>query len=411
MAKKKNSAFLSKLAMGFIFVIVVIYAVYHLISLFNGDNIKTIEAGVTTHSVTVGASGYIFRDETLLTANNTGVVDYQVENGAKVSSGQKLASVYKGQGQLRESVLALDRQIALLEKSSLGTEPLDLSALRNEANDTYYKLMELLASGEAGQLSAQIEDIMVTLNRMSALTDDEASISSTLAALKKVRESLFSGEYDTGYAPSSGYFYYLADGYENLFTMQAANSLTEQSFYEMTSRLNDERKEVSARVFGKIADSSGWRFVVPLSAKDASLLELNSSFNVRFPENNFTTLPMTLEKKVVATEHEQVLCVFYCNRLPDNFSLERCQSVEVEVSSATGIYVPRTALTVVDGVRGVYVRRGGVVHFRSVEIVYQGADYCLVKENASEQGGYYALGVNELIIYEGKNLFDGRILE
>ncbi len=411
MAKKRSSSFLSKLAMGLIFAIAVVYAIYHLMSLFNGDAIKTIEAGVTTHTVTVGGSGYIFRDEVLLTADKTGVVDYEVSDGARVSAGQKLATVYQGDGQLREMVSALDRHIAVLERSALGTEPLDMGALRNEANDTYYKLMGMLSTGEAGQLSAQIEKIMVTLNRMSTMTDNEETVSKTLASMKKMREDMFEGEYDMGYAPSSGYFYYTADGYEGMFTSAAVEALSEESFYEMISKLDVSGGRVSQKVFGKMADSSGWRFVVPLSPKDAAALELEHTFNLSFPENNSTVLPMTLEKKVEASEHKQVLCVFYCNRLPQNFSLERCQSVKIEVSSAKGIYVPLSALATVDGVRGVYVRRGGVIHFRCVEIVYQSADYCLVAEKAVSQQGYAPLGVNELIIYEGKNLFDGRILE
>ena len=411
MAKKRNSAFLSRLAMGLIFVIAVVYAIYHLISLFSGDGINYIEAGVTNHTVTVGGSGYIFRDEVLLTADKTGVVDYEVSDGARVSSGQKVATIYQGEGQMREMVTALDRQIEVLERSTLGTEPLNMSTLRNEANNTYYKLMELLSTGEAGQLAAQIESMTVVLNRMSTMTDDEEAVSKTLASMKNMREDMFVGEYDTGYAPSSGYFYYTADGYENIFTTSAAQTLSEESFYGMISELDARGSKVSQRVFGKVADSSGWRFVVPLSPKDAAALELESTFNLSFPENNSTTLPMTLENKVEAKEHKQVLCVFYCNRLPENFGLERCQSVKIEVSTAKGIYVPRSALASLDGVRGVYVLRGGVVHFRCVEIVYQGIDYCLVAENAVPQQEYLPLSVKELIIYEGKNLFDGRILE
>lgn len=120
---------------------------------------------------------------------------------------------------------------------------------------------------------------------------------------------------------------------------------------------------------------------------------------------------MTLEKKILAKEHGQTLCVFYCNRLPSNFSFDRCQIIEIELSSSSGIYVPRSALTKVDGIRGVYVLRGSVVYFRCVEVVYDGDGYCLVAENADDTGEYYALGTNELVITEGRNLFHGRILK
>ena len=81
------------------------------------------------------------------------------------------------------------------------------------------------------------------------------------------------------------------------------------------------------------------------------------------------------------------------------------------MSTVSGIYVPRSALAKEDGFTGVYVLRGSVVHFRCAKIVYEGYDYCLVAENSPEEGGFYALGTNELIITNGKNLFDGRILD
>ena len=37
-------------------------------------------------------------------------------------------------------------------------------------------------------------------------------------------------------------------------------------------------------------------------------------------------------------------------------------------------------------------------------------DYCLVAENGEDDENYAYLGTNELIITNGKNLFDGRIL-
>jgi hypothetical protein len=193
--------------------------------------------------------------------------------------------------------------------------------------------------------------------------------------------------------------------------MEAAKNLSVESFKELTSVIDTKKDTVPDKVFGKIAKSAAWRFAVPLSAKDAQSFGEGDVCNIVFPTNNSTRVPMTLEKKIEYESGNGVVCVFYCNRLPDKFSFERCQSVEIEISSATGIYVPRSAIARVDGITGVYVRRGSVVHFRTVDIIYQGVDFCLVAEDSVDRGGYYALGNNELIICEGKNLFDGRILE
>ena len=63
-----------------------------------------------------------------------------------------------------------------------------------------------------------------------------------------------------------------------------------------------------------------------------------------------------------------------------------------------------------DGERGIYVLRGNVVRFRRIEIVYTGEDYYLVKSSV-EDTEYEYLQVNDLIILNGKNLFDGRVLD
>ena len=120
---------------------------------------------------------------------------------------------------------------------------------------------------------------------------------------------------------------------------------------------------------------------------------------------------MVLERRVLAYEQKSVLMVFACNKLPDNFSFERCMTAQIERSAVSGIYVPQSAVYKVDGVTGVYVLRGSVAHFRRIDIIYKGTDYFLVAERDDSDGRYYYLGSNELIITNGKNLFDGRIVE
>ena len=129
-----------------------------------------------------------------------------------------------------------------------------------------------------------------------------------------------------------------------------------------------------------------------------------------FKENNDTTLVMTLNSRIEANSRKETILIFECNRLPENFSLDRCQNAQIELSSVEGIYVPLSAMERVNGITGVYVLRGSVVYFRKVDIIYNGADFCLVAKRGEPAEGYSYLGTNELIIMNGKNLFDGRIL-
>ena len=412
MTKKKNNIFKSKFAIGLVFVIAVIYTVYHLISLFVSPDLKPIASGITEHNDTVGGRGYVFRDETLLSSDNMGVIDYQVGDGERISVLQPLADVYIGNEGLSSRTLmrSIDEYIDLLEKSEIGAEPVDLKTLRQDANDTYYTLVRMLNEGQAGELSLQIEQMMVVLNKISVLEGGQASVTETLASLRDTRASMLSGHCVTEYSQTSGYFYYYPDGYEEYFSTDVLDDMTPEYFYELEKYLLGSKSTVDTSVYGKIAQDSSWKFAISLPKKEAERLEVGSEYSVLFPENNNISLSMSLEKKIVSESNGEDICVFYCNKLPSDFDLDRAQSVQITVSTVRGIYVPRSALVKKDGLVGVYVLRGSVVYFRCIQIIYDGIDYCLAAIDGIDQGGYYALDTNEMMITNGRNLFDGRVL-
>ena len=412
--KKRNSAFWSKLAMALLFAVIVIYTAYHMISFFKNEELRTIVSGVTEESITVGGDGYVFRDETIVYSNYTGVVDYFVTEGEKVSINQSLANVYKdNSGQdVRAYIALLDEQIAMLEQcSGDNISTVDLSALRKSADDTYFTLTRLIASGEAGELDYQIDKMMFTLTKIRAVTDGDESVLTVLNTLRAERDRYMSGDHEQIYSNRSGYFYYSADGYEPAFSMEAAENLSVESFNALVESTKSDMNFSIEGAFGKLAPDSRWRFVLSLDSENAKKFVEGNDYSVNFPEKNNTTLPMTLERIEADDSGKSALLIFYCNHLPDNFSLERCMTARIERSSVSGIYVPTSAVHTVNGVRGVYVLRGNVAYFRVIDIIYRGDDYFLVAERDDSDGKYYYLGENELIITNGKNLFDGRIME
>ena len=412
--KRRSSAFWSRVAMGFIFSIAVIYTAYHMISFFMTEEIHTIVSGVTTESITVGGDGYVFRDESVIYSKNTGAVDYFVADGQKVSARQSLANVYRnGSGdEVRKTVSMIDGQIELLEQcTSDNLSSVDLSELRKSADDTYFSLMRQINSGEAGELDYSIEQMMLTLSRIRSVTEGDGSVVAILDALKAERDKYMSGDYEEIYSGQSGYFYSSVDGYESIFSLSRADELDGESFYSLIDSMQNGIKIPTDGACGKLASDSRWKFVLPIGEKDAAGFTEGEAYNLNFPEKNNTTFLMTLESKVPAEAQESVLMIFYCNRLPDNFSFERCMTAQIERSAVSGIYVPSSAVKKLDGVRGVYVLRGNIAYFRRIDIIYVGEDYFLVAERDDGDGKYYYLGSNELIITNGKNLFDGRIIE
>lgn len=408
--KKKGSFFRHKLALGLIFTLTLTYSVYHLITMF-GEDISTYAAGVTTESMVLNYNGYLFREETVLTSSYGGVVDYHVENGIKVAKGQALSTVYQnGDAQSRAEIRQLDDAIAVLRTSLEGfTSTTDIGVAKEEVSNRYVSLVKLLADRQAGGLSYQRNQFLIGLNQMSALTEgEEAPSYETLRGLEEQRDALLGagGESRTYAAPQSGYFYSETDGYEGLFTADAAKNMSGNAFYKLiTKEPADTSKD-----YGKISYTSEWYFVLPIAIEEQRYFEVGEVYDGTFEESQ-VTLPLTVERIVEVPDEGSALIVFLCDRLPEHFSFDRCQSLRVEVAKVSGIYVPKSVVERQDGGRGVYVLRGSVVHFRYIDIVYEGSDYYLVRQDVEDEEDRTYLKVNDLIILNGKNMFDGRILD
>ena len=411
--KIKSTSFGQRLSLGLIFVLIFSYTLYHMVGLF-GEEIETFAAGVTTEKTVLSENGYVFRDETVLTSSFGGVVDYQTENGVKVSKGQALATVYEdGTVETRETIARLDRQIALLEKSfGESLSAVEMGELKQSVGYTYDLLVKMMATGDTGELSKRVDEFLIGLNQMDGLIQGErAQGYATLDALRAERQQILdeSGFSQTYTAAETGYFYTQVDGYEDEFTMEAAQTLTVASFYNLLDQ-KSASLPIQELAYGKICDDSEWLLVLPIETAEQRYFKEGNTYSAEFFQNNHTVLPMTLDR-IIESEEDGALLVFRTDRLPQNFSFDRCQSVRFEVDRVSGIYVPRNIVERVSGgYRGVYVLRGNVVYFRRIEIVYQGSDYYLVKDGIEDAENPY-LQVNDLIILNGKNMFDGRVLD
>lgn len=408
----KGSSFQQRVVLGVVFVLIFVYAFYHFVGLFDGE-LKTYAAGVTSERTVLSGQGYVFRDETVLTSSYSGTVEYLTEDGVKVSRGQAVASVYRsGTQETSRALLRLDSQIELLE-SSLGDalQGVEMGELKQENAQTYDALVKILATGDTADLAKQKEAFLVELNQMEGRSKQEnAAGYATLESLRAERQAILSdgGDSQTYCAESSGYFYAETDGYESYFTMEAVSSLTESSFYELIAK-RPQRQE-SGKAYGKLCASNEWKLVLPMEPTAGAYFEEGGVYSGEFVNNHRTAVPLTLERIIEPEQGDALLLVFGADRLPQDFSFDRTQSVRLEVDRVSGIYVPRNVVERVDGFRGVYVLRGSVVYFRRIEIIYEGNDYYLVKEGLESEDVSY-LQVNDLIILNGKNMFDGRVLD
>ena len=407
---KSRFGFMQKIAVGVVCIVVFAYTVYHVASIFRED-ISTYAAGITTESTTLSYNGYMFRDEQLLTSSNSGVVDYSVADGTKVSEGQLLAVAYEEGRSEQGRVTELDRQIRLLNESlDLTGDNSDIVAVKDKNNDTYDALVKLLGAADTGGFSYQAEKLLVGMNRASEISGG-SNAGVTLDRLYAEQSEIFSqsGDGEECKSPKNGYFFSGADGCEEYFTIDALESLTVDSFRRLVERA--ENAEAPKGAYGRITDSSEWGIVLSAPISDKKHFTAGNTYSALFAENNQTSMPLYLERIVEEVGEDIVLLVFSCDRQPDNFSFNRCQSVSLTLSSVSGMYVPKSVVKREDGARGVYILRGSIVYFRYIDVVYEGSDYYLVSPNTEHTEDRTYLRANDMIILNGNNLFDGMVLD
>jgi hypothetical protein len=415
--KKRSGGFWQRVALGAVFVLVALYTFYHLLGLFDSE-METYAAGVSAETRVLRYNGYLFRNETVLISTNEGVVDYRVKDGVKVSEGQALADVYaEGDYALREQIRRIDRQIELLEEG-LEEDALlpDMAEVKADLREQYLGLVKQLADRNPASLAEHSGAFLAELNRMDSLIyGEESSGEVSLEHLRQMRREIFelAGDSVVCASPKSGIFYTEIDGFESLFTMEAASEemLTVDSFARLIAA-TERTGGGEDGAYGKLWSDGEWRFVISVPRADASYFEAGAVHVGGFGAGGETEVPMTVEFVKECPEAESFFVVFRGDRMPKDFFRDRSQTVSLEVERTEGIYVPKHVVVRESGGKGVYILRGSVVRFRYVEILYEGNNYYLVKPDLpTDDHGREFLQVNDIIILNGKNLFDGRVMD
>lgn len=401
-----------RIAVAIICIAVLSYTVFHMVSLFD-EELSTIVVRSTTEETVIEFEGHIFRDEEVIRASYGGAVDYIAQSGVKLGIGDEIAVVYEqgNNASVSGTIEAIDEKIAILEKSRGSDVTLSaLPSINDEAVKDYTSIIKKLASGDARGIASDIDAMTAELAKVSVLTNESSPVLQTLKELYGQREQMSTAGGNTQQivANKTGYFYADVDGYEESFTYDRAENLTCAEYNELATS-DPSLSNEGGYAIGKTTESAEWRFVTVLGEKDAAYFKEGEVYQVDFNGGGEMSVPLTLER--ISQEDSSFLMVFKCDRIQLGFDFTRSQSVSVAVQSITGISVPKTAVHKLGGELYVYILRGSVVLERKIEVVHETRDYYTVRDGVEDDGEHVYLQSNDNLILNGKNLFDGRIVD
>lgn len=391
---------------------ILVYTLYHVLSGSSGGLMTTPVQQITDREI-LGGTGYLFRDETVLYAEEPALVQELAKSGTKVAKGMPLAELRFGYDKeeladLQSTLDLLNRRISILEESILPSD-VNLSqaeAYRKDAAAASLAIRRALQEGDWTALAELEDSMLIAVNRYAYLTGEADALKETLADLRELRTRLLAPLATTlSNTAASGYFYSRShvDGYETLFTADALAGLTPSGLDALTAT---DPLPAEGFAVGKMAYSYRWYLAVKAEISP-DLFEPGERYGVTFPESGDKTLSMTLDRIATEQGSDECLLILYSDDVPSDFRFLRAQNVQLSLSACSGYYIPESALREENGVLGVYIFEESTVRFRRIHVLYYGDGYCIAEEKGDRGEDY--LDLYDILITAGKNLYDGKV--
>lgn len=396
-------------------VLVVAYIIYHLVNSFSME-VETMAADLVTVSETYTSDGYIFRNETVLSASDVGSVNFMFNDGARVRRGVAVANIYSGTNtdEVNARMSDIERQIKILENSGIANDVTlsDSSVIDSKIDSLYYTMGSKLNSGDIDYVLRRKDELLTLMNKKQLILKSAGGFKTRLAELQSEKASLtasLGGAHETLRANESGYIYTETDGYEGIFTLDAADNFTLNDFH----KLIDTEPKISEKAVGKIATDFIWYLACELPAVQQQYYKVGNSYTVRFPYSGDKEVPMKLNRIVTSSEEDSIVLVFSTGSVPEDFNFLRKQSVEIVQQSYTGYRIPVSCVRIVDGVQGVYIKTGNVASFKEIVPLVEIDGYFIAAQQDKVNDENYAskLGMYDLVIVKGKNLYENKIIQ
>ena len=374
-----------------------------------GEKLKYETAYIYSMEEEAPFDGVHIPDETLIYGSGTGILSYEYEDGSRVGKSSVIAGRYKSESEIdyRREIEELKEQIEVLNRAEelIGTDNSQLEAISGQINEQHSALINCIVGGDYTAAAALHNSFLEVMCKREITLQESTGYSEKIAALRtriSELEALVSGDIQWIYAGGSGYFVSKVDGYEGELGISDIDSLTEKRINDIVA--NPEKG--GANAVGKLISDYIWRVAAVIDTEKMFGIYAGSKVMLRVGSDS-----SLLEAEVVSVENcgdGKSIYVFQCDRLTSAVVQGRTAHFKLVISSYGGLRVSRGAIRYNDeGERGVYIVRGTSLAFKKINVLYWGEDYVICSQEAGED----YLKLYDRIVTEGKELYEGKVVE
>lgn len=377
--------------------------------------VRTPASGFSTYKAVryevgdgITTSGFVVRSEYLVEGGQEGILVFTRSEGERVGKGQSIARVYRDTEarQRQDQIDRKEEELAQMEHAySFAAGDVESATLDSDILQLMNQVT-VCSAGRAFSQAAAASDQLKTyvLRRYISSTDNEALLNRIMDLKEELNNlhALVEGETETVYAPVSGYFSAVTDGWEGELTPE---------FLELAST-DKLQKYVKAqapqsRGIAKLVTSPKWYYVTLVDSSVTVTMREGDQLNVRFDSDFLQPVSMNVERITAAQEGKTGL-ILSSKKYIQNAVSNRNQTAELIFDNQSGLQVPKAAIYVDEnGESGVYVLEGAEARWKAVHILYDNGESFLVELDKTSTENLWP---EDEIILTTDTIFEGKVM-
>ncbi|MDR1628638.1 MAG: hypothetical protein LBS36_00265 [Oscillospiraceae bacterium] len=402
---KKNKPLIKVISALVLFALVLSFGIYQ-VSRFNSDPVKTQTVLLQSVYNTISSHVFVVRDESYITSNAGGVYVPLVKNGERVAGGDTVSVMMQNEASagLFSKKKQLETDIAYYKNLSRISvaQTTDIARIDKEIIGSVADYVSAIGSGNLSGLKEMSDSVRDNITHRQIVTGTRFDFSALIASLESEYQTILdAGKQGASViADKAGYFIAEVDGYENAVPYNNVPNLTNE---EISAALQASPAETPLNVKGKLVGEFDWYLICVLDTKDTENLAVGRSVGIHFNASAAGDVKATVFK-INETKNGKTSVIFKADTMSESLATLRKEAVQIRTEEYTGYRVDSRAIRMQNGEKGVFIRRGNLISFRKIEVLYEEESFYIVDKDKS------GLKLYDEAIVEGADLYDGKVL-
>ncbi len=358
--------------------------------------------------------GVLMKTEFCVSLPTGGATEILTNDGDRVAKGEILATVYGGTADeaTRIQLADINKRIAAMEESNAGESVFinDATKIESEIAADVDEVIALVAEHDMETLSEYKYRISTMADQKAVAKGEKETFSTDLTQLraeKSMLESQFGKIQTVAYAEFPGIFVEGHDGFEKELTAESLLSMTPDRVDEVIA--HEKNGEITQAAEGaydyKIVNNYSY-YVAQNLENSFCTMKVGDSVQIRFADFSGEAIPAKVVHISEQNEKGMRTVVAECNKYVEGLLKNRVVNADFIKKSVSGYKVKTEYLHTVDDAVGLFIKRGAVMKFIPVTVVYSTEHEAIVSSATNEK----PIKAYDEVVTSAPEFADGKVI-